>query len=49
MSGELIGKNKRAMRLFQEFTKEQIDRLVDKFGVDAMGFAEQEGENNDDQ
>lgn len=48
MSGELIGKSKRAMRLFREFTKDQIDRLVEKFGVEAMGFAEQEGVSNDD-
>ena len=48
MSGELIGDSKRAMRRFQEFNKEEIDRLVNKFGVDAMGFAEQEGMRDDD-
>ena len=48
MSGELIGETRRAMRLFQKFTKEEIDRLVDKFGVDSMGFARHEGRTDED-
>lgn len=47
MSGELIGDSKRAMKRFQEFNKEEIDRLVEKFGVDAMGFGEKEGSSDD--
>ena len=47
MSGELIGETRRAMRLFQKFTKEEIDRLVSKFGVDCMGFAKHEGQKDE--
>ena len=47
MSAELIGGRPRAMRLFQKFTKEEIDRLVSKFGVDNMGFGEGEGSADD--